>query len=169
MTRDQNMPIILTGKEIRQAAYRKAYLIAYRNKNRDKFRAYWRMRNKLFRKKPSSLLRQAQHRRNLGNVQRELICDYLAIHPCVDCGEMDIVVLEFDHIRGNKIMAVGHLIGKASTKRLEEEMAKCVVRCANCHRRKTAKEWSHYRTRYVGVCGHQGDQNSPAGLHPITV
>src|SRR5262245_52613167 len=33
--------------------------------------------------------------------KRRWIIEYLLTHPCVICGEMDIVVLEFDHI-GNK-------------------------------------------------------------------
>src|ERR1700730_16370930 len=29
---------------------------------------------------------------------RRLITEYLALHPCVDCGESDPIILEFDHI-----------------------------------------------------------------------
>lgn len=72
------------------------------------------------------------------NIIRAFILDYLRTHPCVDCGETDPVVLEFDHVRGEKHFS----IGKASTHniglgRLQDEMTKCDVRCANCHRRRT--------------------------------
>ena len=65
------------------------------------------------------------------------IIDYLRAHPCVDCGERDIVVLEFDHI-GDKVADISVYAGSGRTwQRVEAEIAKCEVRCANCHRRKT--------------------------------
>lgn len=33
---------------------------------------------------------------------REYVKTYLETHLCVDCGESDIIVLEFDHIKGEK-------------------------------------------------------------------
>ncbi len=65
--------------------------------------------------------------------------EYLAVHPCVDCGENDPVVLEFDHVTGEKLSEVSSLAQTASSlDRIKREIAKCEVRCANCHRRKTA-------------------------------
>ncbi len=70
------------------------------------------------------------------------IANYLISHPCVDCGERDITVLEFDHTGEiPKYKAVSHLIrNRVSITQIQEEIDKCVVRCANCHRRKTARE-----------------------------
>jgi hypothetical protein len=65
---------------------------------------------------------------------------YLLEHPCVDCGETDPVVLEFDHVRGKKVSNIGTLAASACWQKIQTEIAKCEVRCANCHRRKTAKE-----------------------------
>lgn len=71
---------------------------------------------------------------------------YLAEHPCVDCGEADPVVLEFDHVRGKKEAMVSRLVmNGASWRRIEEEIAKCEVRCANCHRRRSAVNGGYYR------------------------
>jgi hypothetical protein len=69
---------------------------------------------------------------------------YLETHPCVDCGENDPVVLEFDHITGMKKFNIGHLYSKRTLKTVQNEISKCVIRCANCHRRKTAKERKWY-------------------------
>lgn len=65
--------------------------------------------------------------------------EYLSAHPCVDCGENDPIVLEFDHVRGVKTSEVYNLAVKRgwAWKRVLTEIAKCEVRCANCHRRVT--------------------------------
>ena len=74
---------------------------------------------------------------------KRYIRDYLTGHPCVDCGETNPVVLEFDHVNGNKLGNVGKMAcDRVAIKTLEKEINKCAVRCANCHRIKTAKE--HY-------------------------
>jgi hypothetical protein len=67
---------------------------------------------------------------------------YLLQHPCVDCGEADIVVLQFDHFADKEANVSALIGGAASWSRIEREIKKCEVRCANCHRLKTAKAWS---------------------------
>jgi len=70
---------------------------------------------------------------------------FLANNPCVDCGESDSVVLQLDHME-NKTDHVSTGVGSQgwSIAKLEEELTRCVVRCANCHQRKTAKEQGWY-------------------------
>jgi hypothetical protein len=70
----------------------------------------------------------------------------LLSHPCVDCGEADPIVLDFDHVTGKKRKGVSDLAGQGfNIEALKAEIAKCVVRCANCHRRRTAKQLGHYK------------------------
>jgi hypothetical protein len=65
------------------------------------------------------------------------IYKYLLTHPCVDCGITDPAVLTFDHVRGEKRWNVSdvsrHSFGLAT---IFDEIAKCEVRCFNCHMRK---------------------------------
>lgn len=80
-----------------------------------------------------------------------VILEYLKQHSCVDCGEADPVVLEFDHL-ANKVNNVATLKANNTSKEvLIEEIAKCEVRCANCHRRKTAKQFGFYKTKHLCV------------------
>jgi ArsR family metal-binding transcriptional regulator len=77
---------------------------------------------------------------------QQFILEYLSSHPCVDCGESDPVVLDFDHVRDEKRMGICLMVNQAYARQvLETEIAKCDVRCANCHRRRTAKEQGSYR------------------------
>jgi 5-methylcytosine-specific restriction endonuclease McrA len=62
---------------------------------------------------------------------------------CKDCGEKDPLVLEFDHQDPKtKKFNIGMRV-HGSIAKLMDEIAKCDVRCANCHRRRTFRE-SHY-------------------------
>lgn len=71
---------------------------------------------------------------------REFIASYLADKACVDCDESDPIVLDFDH-RGDKEFNIGEAAGLGvSLDRVKAEVAKCDIRCANCHRRKTYRE-----------------------------
>ena len=84
-----------------------------------------------------------QRERNKGYIARNAqhVWDYLLAHPCVDCGETDPIVLEFDHVRGEKVFALSNMVQRQfSLAKLDAEIAKCEVRCANCHKRKTARE-----------------------------
>lgn len=67
--------------------------------------------------------------------RREFVRNYLRTHPCVDCGETDIRCLEFDHVGDFKRdMTISDAIWKVGWDALENEIDRCEVRCANCHR-----------------------------------
>lgn len=77
---------------------------------------------------------------------KAFLMTYLAGKKCEDCGEADPIVLTFDHIRGSKIGDVSTMVGQGfPLKRIKEEILKCEIRCANCHRKRHARENSDYR------------------------
>jgi len=68
---------------------------------------------------------------------REFLKSYFELHPCTDCGETDIRVLEFDHIR-DKFRNISRMMsGRFSLAKIREEIEKCEVVCSNCHKRRT--------------------------------
>lgn len=82
-------------------------------------------------------------------VARRFVATYLQSHSCVDCGEADPVVLDFDHVRGDKRKEISRLvISGTALKVLVAEIQKCDIRCANCHRRVTHQR--RLRSRSTG-------------------
>lgn len=97
-----------------------------------------------------------KHRRELKNLKKQLryekvkfVVEFLLKYPCSICSEKDPLVLDFDHL-GNKECNIGYMISNGcSLDDLKKEIKKCQVLCANCHRRKTAKEKNHYRYKIL--------------------
>lgn len=75
---------------------------------------------------------------------------YLETHPCVDCGEARWQVLEFDHVRGTKESSISNMMWRHKLSTIVEEIAKCEVRCANCHRLKTYLTLGFWRSTVNG-------------------
>lgn len=83
----------------------------------------------------------AQRKAHRAQNRREVLI-YLATHPCVECGVTDPVVLEFDHRDpATKLADVGQMIASKRWPRVLAEIEKCDVRCINCHRRRTARDF----------------------------
>lgn len=63
---------------------------------------------------------------------------YKLAHPCVDCGESDPLCLDFDHRdKALKERAVSYMVKNGySISRIDNEISKCEIRCANCHRKR---------------------------------
>lgn len=58
--------------------------------------------------------------------------------PCADCGgTFPSVVMDFDHVRGDKLFNIGSAGAHHGRQALLDEIAKCEVVCANCHRLRT--------------------------------
>lgn len=59
--------------------------------------------------------------------------------PCMDCGKRyPHYVMDFDHVRGVKVGNLANMARqRVSLKRLQEEIDKCEIVCANCHRERT--------------------------------
>jgi hypothetical protein len=88
------------------------------------------------------IARQRQRTRDFRVRNRAYVDEYLRLQSCVDCGIDDIIVLEFDHVTGKKRAPISKMIHTAAPfATIDAEIAKCVVRCANCHRRRTAATW----------------------------
>lgn len=78
---------------------------------------------------------------------RTFIIDFLIKNPCIDCGEKNIIVLDFDHKDGvEKVFEISEMVSKRkSIKLIKKEIEKCDVKCANCHRIRTAKQLNTYK------------------------
>lgn len=58
--------------------------------------------------------------------------------PCADCGEKyPYYVMDFDHIQGEKFANVSVLRNSGVSKKVWQEIEKCEIVCANCHRQRT--------------------------------
>jgi hypothetical protein len=59
--------------------------------------------------------------------------------PCADCGgSYPHYVMDFDHVRGQKICEISNIANRRlSLRKLQDEIAKCDLVCANCHRVRT--------------------------------
>ena len=94
------------------------------------------------RNRPTYLQRAASQRKVNREKCRQQVFDYLMTHPCIDCGEIDPIVLEFDHRDASlKRESISRMISKRTWAIVQLEIAKCDVRCANCHRRRTAQQF----------------------------
>jgi hypothetical protein len=109
------------------------------HRRRTAFRAGWR---RLDIDRPRRPWRSKAQERNV-----RYVVAALAASGCTDCGESDPCVLEHDHV-GEKTQGVMQLARReVGLARLAAEMARCEVRCVNCHRRRTSVAGSHFRAQ----------------------
>lgn len=91
------------------------------------------------------------HRRKVTLRNRKFMMELLQKSSCIDCGQDDWRVLEFDHVRGVKSADVSNMVKSASIQALQDEIAKCDIKCANCHRIKTFIEQGWYASVAEGI------------------
>ena len=103
---------------------------------------------------------QARERKQMLRRQRTLyLLEYFQTHPCEVCGERDPVVLEFDHVDGErKAFEIGQALGYRNWQSILAEIEKCAVVCANCHRRRTAARRGSIRALLARP--HDADEES---------
>jgi len=104
----------------------------WKEKNVDKLRSYrndWYQRNKETEREIAKI-RQAQRRKEF----KEWYSEYKSNLKCSKCGFSHPAALDFHHTDSSK---KDFTLGSKSTfskKRFLEEVKKCIVLCANCHR-----------------------------------
>lgn len=88
------------------------------------------------------------------NTARTYVWEYLVKNSCVDCGESDLIVLDFDHVRGEKVKNVSQMVHAGlGLDTIKDEIDKCEVRCSNCHRRATARRSGWSVLDFLGMMG----------------
>ena len=136
------------------------------NKSR---REYWKRmppevrekRNKRIREYQKHLTPEQRKRKNKSGrrsararcrERRAVVQKYKVLKGCCICGfNKHYSALDFDHIdRGKKRNNISRIVGKYSWKTIVEEIKKCRVLCANCHRLKTQKnkEYENKNIKY---------------------
>ena len=84
--------------------------------------------------------RTARRNKKQRRINKEYVAFIKSLSHCIDCGNDNDVVLEFDHVRGEKRANVSDMAHQSySVESLQLEIEKCEVRCANCHRIQTHK------------------------------
>lgn len=104
-------------------------------------------------------LGEGQREKNAARAKngRRKILDFLQEYKqqrgCLDCGEdYPYWMLDFDHVRGTKRFSLGQSYQSGmNMQAVLEEVAKCEVVCANCHRNRTHMRSSGKYAKDVSV------------------
>ncbi len=140
------------GKEQPLAAF------SFKNRTKRPYSSYCKECNRSYQRehyrRNTAIYSDKRHvqRRMMLISNRMNIMNYLRTHPCIDCGEHDPVVLEFDHVTGVKTGNISNMVSDGlSWERIKREISLCEVRCANCHKRKTAQQLDWYKNLNYGA------------------
>ncbi|MBV9545757.1 MAG: hypothetical protein JOY61_15405 [Chloroflexi bacterium] len=113
---------------------------AWRAENAEKVRGYWRASYYRNRQRLA-----AERRRRKADV-RQWLREYKQGLTCATCGERHPATLDFHHTEAaDKEFSIGDAANyKWSRSRLLDEIAKCEILCANCHRK---RHWTERTVR----------------------
>lgn len=151
-----------------------AFREKFQEKEKRRKRKYWKKNGPRLLLRPDYQIRQERFfsertarrlaRRDAG---REFILDFLTTHPCSDCGESRVLVLEFDHVRGVKTANVSELVDRGATLEvIKAEVEKCDVRCCNCHALKTATQFQTWKLKWIDKKSDSSKVVRTTGLAP---
>jgi hypothetical protein len=119
---------------------------------RERHRRYRRERyqnDPAFRARHHEQVRLTRHRQRAA--AREVV-EQAKGPGCSVCGERDPVCLDFHHVSGSKDFSLGDVMrGRYSVERIKAELRKCIVVCANCHRKLHAYGPNRERGRRVAA------------------
>lgn len=86
--------------------------------------------------------RNSKRRETKKKENRLELLEYLKINHCIDCGEGNPITLEFDHRDdSNKKIGISDMISSYNWETIKKEIDKCDVRCSNCHKIRTSKQF----------------------------
>ncbi len=91
--------------------------------------------------------RARKYRAKVRKIFRENMLNYLRDKSCVLCGENDIRTFEFDHINPiDKHFSISQTVRLGrSWEEVENEINKCRILCANCHKKHTSTQANWYK------------------------
>lgn len=100
-------------------------------------------------KRNSDVYKKRASKNNLiyREINRKKLLAYLEGKHCADCPENDPIVLQFDHVRGKKRQSISRMMLSCNWETILEEIAKCDIRCANCHLRRTSDSSGWFKSR----------------------
>jgi hypothetical protein len=87
----------------------------------------------------SNSTREAEYKRKARDRNKDYVRKIKEENPCIDCGQhYHFSQMDFDHIQGKKKHTVARYANSAvSIKTIKDELSKCELVCANCHRYRT--------------------------------
>lgn len=128
---------------------------AIRKRNKDGLQNWCRLCNSVYSRSRYQRIRprRLEQNRNWLLATKAKLLAFKQTQSCMDCGNTDWRVFEFDHTEDNKVGNVSDLLKSWSWDRLKTEIEKCDLVCANCHRIRT---WSRNQ-QGVGACSKQDE------------